>query len=178
MFYGRNNRSTASAASDVPQYRTTEQLRDTHLTLSALHEDAETPSATNNLSSSFSQFSVTTPSNYAASTPGNFSNHNGQNNNTNQSTTFARGFSAIPTTVGSAVAEEGELERLRAEVLEVKEEVKAIRREVMNELHVTRYDVLKELALLKGAVAQLTAAQHSSPVRFVHRQLELGPALG
>ncbi|KAE9138939.1 hypothetical protein PF010_g786 [Phytophthora fragariae] len=143
LFYGRGTSNRSTTASVEPQYRTTEQLRGGNnlLTLSALHEDAETAS---HLSSSFSQFSATTPSNYAESTPGNFS------------TNLNRGFSATP------VQEEGELERLRAEVLEVKEEVQSIRREVMNELHVTRYDVLKELALLKGAVAQLAAAQSSS----------------
>ncbi|KAG1692880.1 hypothetical protein DVH05_024168 [Phytophthora capsici] len=151
MFYGRNtNRSTT--ASEMPQYRTTEQIRGNNLTLSALHEEAVTPSASN-VSSSFSQFSATTPSNYAASTPGNVGNN-----------TY-HGFSSALNTAGTSrvISEDFELERLRSEVLEVKEEVKAIRREVMNELHVTRYDVLKELTLLKGAIAQLTAAQHSSP---------------
>ncbi|KAK1936553.1 hypothetical protein P3T76_009988 [Phytophthora citrophthora] len=152
MFYGRNtNRSTTS--SDMPQYRTTEQLRGNNMTLSALHEEAVTPSASN-VSSSFSQFSATTPSNYAASTPGNVGNN-----------TYHGFSSALSTTgVSRVISEDFELERLRTEVLEVKEEVKAIRREVMNELHVTRYDVLKELTLLKGAIAQLVAQQqHSSP---------------
>ncbi|GMF15782.1 unnamed protein product [Phytophthora fragariaefolia] len=154
MFYGRG--TTRSTAADVPQYRTTEQMRGNNLTLSALQEDAETPSSASNLSSSFSQFSVTTPSNYAASTPGNVSassfgvHHRGG---------FGASAAATPGAAPTLV-EEGELERLRAEVLEVKEEVRAVRREVMNELHMTRYDVLKELTLLKGAVAQL--AQHSA----------------
>ncbi|KAG3116194.1 hypothetical protein PI124_g5377 [Phytophthora idaei] len=149
MFYGR---STSNTSSDMPQYRTTEQIRGNNMTLSALHEDAETPSNASNVSSSFSQFSATTPSNYAASTPGNF-------------TSTYHGFNTVQSTTDTSRAVSGdfELERLRSEVLEVKEEVKAIRREVMNELHVTRYDVLKELALLKGAIAQLTATQQSSP---------------
>ncbi|KAL4140163.1 hypothetical protein PRNP1_015234 [Phytophthora ramorum] len=146
MFYG--GRSTVS---DVPQYRTTEQLRGTHMTLSALHEDAEA----SNASSSFSQFSATTPSNYAASTPGHVPNQGAYH-----------GFSTAHSTT-RAITDAFELERLRSEVLEVKEEVKAIRREVMNELHVTRYDVLKELALLKGAIAQLAATQHLSPAASV-----------
>ncbi|KAG7386290.1 hypothetical protein PHYPSEUDO_000418 [Phytophthora pseudosyringae] len=144
MFYGRGT-TRSTAPSDVPQYRTTEQMRGTHMTLSALHEDAE---VSNVSSSSFSQFSATTPSNYAASTPGNVSNQ-----------TYHGGFS---TAAHSTTRGDVELERLRSEVLEVKEEVKAIRREVMNELHVTRYDVLKELTLLKGAIAHLAAAQHGS----------------
>ncbi|KAF4033820.1 NACHT domain-containing protein [Phytophthora infestans] len=148
MFYGR---STSNTSSDMPQYRTTEQLRGNNITLSALHEDVEA-SNVSNVSSSFSQFSATTPSNYAASTPGKF-------------TSTHQGLNTAQTTTGMSRAVSGdfELERLRSEVLEVKEEVKAIRREVMNELHVTRYDVLKELALLKGAIAQLTATQHIAP---------------
>ncbi|POM61177.1 hypothetical protein PHPALM_29846, partial [Phytophthora palmivora] len=125
MFYGRS--TTRSTTSDVPQYRTTEQIRGNTgtMTLSALQEDTEA-SYVSNVSSSFSQFSATTPSNYAASTPGN-----------NLTSTY-HGFS---TTQNARTAREDvELERLRSEVLEVKEEVKAIRREVMNELHVTRYD--------------------------------------
>ncbi|KAF1774047.1 hypothetical protein GQ600_21213 [Phytophthora cactorum] len=144
MFYGR---STSNTSSDMPQYRTTEQIRGNNMTLSALHEDAETPSNASNVSSSFSQFSATTPSNYAASTPGNF-------------TSTYHGFNTVQSTTGTSRAVTG---ASSLEVLEVKEEVKAIRREVMNELHVTRYDVLKELALLKGAIAQLTATQQSSP---------------
>jgi hypothetical protein len=151
MFYGRGtNRSTVP---ELPAYSTTEQLRST--TLAALHEDAITSSAVSNVSSSFSQFSATTPNNYAASTPG-FSS------TTNQT---YHGFSTAHSNADTtrAISGDYELERIRVEVLEVKEEVKTIRREVMNELHVTRYDILKELALLKGAIAQLAAQQGSSP---------------
>lgn len=52
----------------------------------------------------------------------------------------------------------GGLAALRAELADVRAETQAIRREVMNELHVLRYDVLKEVTVLKGAVAQLLAA--------------------
>ncbi|CAI5712460.1 unnamed protein product [Peronospora destructor] len=132
MFYGQN----CTSAWNQPEYRTTEQLRSNHTTLSALHEDAEMAS---NASSSFSQFSTTTPTNHAVST------------NT------CHGFSTANSS--RAVKKDGELERLLADVLEIKEEVKTIRREVMDELHVTRYDVLKELMLLKGAIAKLVAPQ-------------------
>ncbi|OWZ21103.1 hypothetical protein PHMEG_0004398 [Phytophthora megakarya] len=179
MFYGRSTRSTTS---DVPQYRTTEQLRANNLTLASLQEDAEA-SYVSNASSSFSQFSATTPSNYAASTPGNTLTSTYHGFSTAQSS-FSQFSATTPSnyaasTPGNTLTStyhafstaqsiragsgDAELERLRSEVLEVKEEVKAIRREVMNELHVTRYDVLKELTLLKGAIAQLALMQGSSP---------------
>ncbi|CAH0486544.1 unnamed protein product [Peronospora farinosa] len=136
MFYGQN-RTTAS--NQPPVYRTTENLRSNYTTLSALQEDAEMAS---NASSSFSQFSTTTPTNHAVSI------------------NSYHGFSRANSSRG--VNKDVELERLLADVLEIKEEVKTIRREVMDELHVTRYDVLKELVLLKGAIAKLVAPQSSA----------------
>ncbi|CEG48665.1 FOG: Ankyrin repeat [Plasmopara halstedii] len=143
MFY---NRSTAT--SGIPQYRTTEQIRGNNLALYALHEDFETQSTASDASSSFSQFSATTPSSYAASTPG---NHAGIHHD----------FSTMYNTTSTlpAISGDFDLERLHSEVLKIKSEVKTIRREVMNELHVTRYDVLKELTLLKGAIAQLASTK-------------------
>lgn len=139
MFY-----KGSSTASYAPQYRTTEQIRG-NMTLYALHEDIETPFSV----ASFSQSSATTPSNYTASTPEDY------------------GFSEMhpPTGKLPAVSKDLDLERLHSEVLEIKKEVSTIRREVVEELHVTRYDVLKELTLLKGAIAQLafTNLQISSP---------------
>lgn len=144
MFYGRNTQQTQrSTVSDAPSYRTTEQMRATNNTLTSLHEEAAyTPSASN-VSSSFASSYASTPGNYQASTYHGF--------NTMQSTGLSR-----------TISEDNEVERLRSELQQVKQEMQAMKREVMNELHVTRYDVLKELALLKGAVAQLSAAQSGS----------------
>ncbi|KAF4323000.1 hypothetical protein BBO99_00003376 [Phytophthora kernoviae] len=151
MFYGRSTtQSQLSNTSDVPSYRTTEQMRGTNSTLTALHEEeAMTPSASH-LSNSFA-------SSYA-STPGNYQNPPTFNGfNTTHSTGLSR-------TISEDTYNNNEVSRLRAELQEVKAEVQTIRREVMNELHMTRYDVLKELTLLKGAVAQLSAAQTTGSV--------------
>ncbi|KAG7398271.1 hypothetical protein PHYBOEH_011355 [Phytophthora boehmeriae] len=152
MFYGRSTAQTQrSTVSDVPSYRTTEQMRATNSTLSALHEEeAMTPSA--------SQLSNSFASSYA-STPGNYQNPPTFNgfNTTGLSRTISEGNS-------NNNINDNEVARLRAELQEVKAEVQTIRREVMNELHMTRYDVLKELTILKGAVAQLTAAPTTGSV--------------
>lgn len=59
----------------------------------------------------------------------------------------------------------GPLDVLRAELADVRLEVQAIRRELMNEMHVTRYDVLKEVTMLKGTILTLVAALESQGVR-------------
>ncbi|CAI5716535.1 unnamed protein product [Hyaloperonospora brassicae] len=159
MFYGTQYRSTTNA----PQHRST----DKYLTLTSLNEDAETPSGASDASSSFSQFS----------------DHAASISSLNLTSTYL-GLSATPMTTtttslhntrsGAAIAAAGkasELEQLRAELVDVKQEVAAIREHVVNELHVTRYDVLKELALLKGAIAQLATAPPVAMKRSVSNPL-------
>ncbi|CAH0520138.1 unnamed protein product [Peronospora belbahrii] len=139
IFYNRE-RSKTSPSPNIPQYRTTEQLRSNHHTpLSALHEDVE---VTSNGSTSVS---TTPPNNVVVST---------LQKNTSPGMSITQNTATGRQDLG--------LERLRADVLEVKEEVKIIRREVINEFHVIRYDVLKELFLLKSAITQLSAMQSST----------------
>ncbi|TDH65478.1 uncharacterized protein CCR75_005092 [Bremia lactucae] len=137
MFYAR------STTSHIPQTRTT-QIRG-NIALSALNEDIET-SSVSNVSSIFSQFSAATPTTSSEAC------HYNSNNYVLPS---AQRLAAS----SPASSENFRLESLRSEVLEIKEEVKSFRREVLNELHLTRYDVLKELTLLKGVISQLCATQ-------------------
>ncbi|KDO28305.1 hypothetical protein SPRG_06355 [Saprolegnia parasitica CBS 223.65] len=50
-----------------------------------------------------------------------------------------------------------------AAVDEMKRHVDGIRRDVMMELHTTKYDLLKEMTMLRGAVMQLVDAMHQQP---------------
>uniref|UniRef100_M4BL19 Nephrocystin 3-like N-terminal domain-containing protein n=1 Tax=Hyaloperonospora arabidopsidis (strain Emoy2) TaxID=559515 RepID=M4BL19_HYAAE len=139
MFYSSTQTRSTNGP---PQYRSTEQLPGRLLTLTSLNEDAETPSGGSNASSSFSQFSDHATSISSVNLT-----------STHHHLTTSTSMMSHPRAVGGASSE---LEQLRFELIEVKQEVAAIRQHVVNELHVTRYDVLKELALLKGAIAQLT----------------------
>ncbi|GLE01701.1 hypothetical protein PINS_up010535 [Pythium insidiosum] len=49
----------------------------------------------------------------------------------------------------------GEADSLRAELAQLKAEMQSIKREMMNEMHLTRYDMLKEVTMLKGTIMQL-----------------------
>ncbi|OQR95012.1 hypothetical protein ACHHYP_00633 [Achlya hypogyna] len=51
---------------------------------------------------------------------------------------------------------------MEAVVAEMKRHVDDIRRDVMMELHTTKYDLLKEMTLLKGAVMQLVSAMNNT----------------
>lgn len=77
----------------------------------------------------------------------------------------AAGARGTTTTMGGGGGSGSQLDALRAELADVKQEVQAIRREMMNEMHVTRYDVLKEITMLKGTILQLVTALETKGVR-------------
>lgn len=117
-------------------YRTTEQLRGTNL--EPLAEDHVLPSTRSVAASE---------ANYVSSSASEYNGDSGLFH----PPALGRGFSAGPPAAG-------QVDALRAELAAVKSEVLAIRREMMNEMHTLRYDVLKEVTMLKGAISQLVAA--------------------
>lgn len=53
---------------------------------------------------------------------------------------------------------------VRSELSELKEQVQGIKREMMNEMHLTRYDLLKEVTMLKGTILQLVTLLETNGV--------------
>jgi hypothetical protein len=69
-----------------------------------------------------------------------------------------------------------DLKILKEELNILKSDVQAMRREMMNEMHVTRYDILKELALFKGTIMQLVSTGvQANHVEDVEPQSQLSP---
>lgn len=132
-------------------YRTTEQLRGT--ALAPLHELRETSGTTAD--------SALPPSSGSRGTTTTTGMSSVRSSSARNTAVLSTASSASTASSSASLASTSEMDALRAEVAAMKDEVHGIRREMMNEMHMTRYDVLKEITMLKGTISQLVSVLHS-----------------